>query len=78
MANKKLTFKDYVTGAIGISKVKLGIDHASPELQKKRMDICNKCPFLKYKNKKPYCSKCTCSLIVKTKAKDAKCPINKW
>ena len=42
----------------------------------KRMDICNKCEFLFTPTKQ--CMKCGCFMEVKTKLKDAYCPIEKW
>tara|TARA_E500000331_G_scaffold104549_1_gene101350 strand:+ start:3476 stop:3685 length:210 start_codon:yes stop_codon:yes gene_type:complete len=45
-------------------------------LIKKRMAICNDCSsFIKITNQ---CKKCGCFMKLKTRMKDAKCPIDKW
>jgi hypothetical protein len=46
----------------------------SLEEEKDRKEICKKCENYKVL----YCTKCGCSISLKTKLKTAKCPINKW
>lgn len=42
----------------------------------KRMEICRACPeFLKLTNR---CNKCGCVMPLKTKIRQAECPIGKW
>ena len=48
----------------------------SEEFQKERMDICLGCEhFIKLTHQ---CKKCGCLMNLKTKLKDATCPIGKW
>lgn len=49
---------------------------ADPELAEQRMSICTQCEF--YIKLTHQCSKCGCIMNLKTKLKDAECPINKW
>lgn len=51
-------------------------DVADEELAEKRMDICRQCPF--YLSMTHQCKKCGCIMNLKTKIRDAKCPIGKW
>lgn len=41
-----------------------------------RYQICSQCPELTEHTKQ--CKKCLCFMVLKTKLKDAKCPIGKW
>jgi len=43
---------------------------------KKRLDICKSCPELIKLTKQ--CKQCGCFMGVKTKLKEAQCPIGKW
>jgi len=52
------------------------IERASSELADERMSICLSCPELIQLTKQ--CKKCACFMNLKTKIKDAKCPISKW
>jgi hypothetical protein len=46
------------------------------ELSSARMEICELCPALR---KPTYqCSECGCLMKIKTKMKNAKCPLGKW
>jgi hypothetical protein len=48
----------------------------SDEIQKERMSICNACPeLIKLTHQ---CKKCGCVMNLKTKLKEAVCPIGKW
>ena len=52
---------------------------APPELQKRRMAICQACPFAAVgKTKKFFCSKCGCVLAGKTRIQGETCPVGKW
>jgi len=42
----------------------------------KRMDICRKCEYLFTPTNT--CKKCGCFMDIKTKLKEAYCPIGKW
>lgn len=48
----------------------------SEEKAKERIDVCNTCDF--YVADYARCSKCGCSMFVKTKLQAMKCPIGKW
>jgi hypothetical protein len=52
------------------------VEHVSEEEAKARMDICKACPFLiKATNQ---CKKCGCIMHLKTKLKEAECPVGNW
>lgn len=52
---------------------------ADRERARKRMAICQACPFAAGgKTKKFICSKCGCVLAGKTRLAGAKCPEGKW
>ncbi len=49
---------------------------ANEQLKKERMDMCRACD--QFKPTTQQCRKCGCFMQLKTKMKDAHCPINKW
>ena len=49
---------------------------ASEQLKKERMDMCRACD--QFKPRTQQCNKCGCFMQLKTKMKDAHCPIDKW
>lgn len=51
-------------------------DTANEELAESRMAICRACPF--YLSLTHQCKKCGCIMNLKTKLKEAKCPVGKW
>ena len=48
----------------------------SEELAQQRMDTCSTCEHLIQMTKQ--CKKCGCFMPMKTKLKDATCPVGKW
>jgi len=71
MSNQK--FFDKVNSRLNVVKEKL---IASDDVVKDRLDICMSCEYLiTYTNQ---CKKCGCFINLKTKIKNAKCPIDKW
>lgn len=51
-------------------------ERSEEDLQKHRFEICKTCEhFIKLSNQ---CKKCGCFMNLKTKLKDATCPIQKW
>lgn len=48
----------------------------SSKVQEERMQICKSCEHLFHATNS--CKKCGCFMILKTKLKNAQCPINKW
>lgn len=51
-------------------------NHTNEEEQKRRFEICRTCPeFIRATNQ---CSVCGCLMHIKTKLRDAVCPIGKW
>lgn len=46
------------------------------ELMQARLDICKSCEFFRAKTEQ--CKKCGCFMKLKTKLKNANCPIGKW
>lgn len=49
---------------------------ALDEIKQKRLEICKKCEhFIKLTHQ---CSKCGCLMDLKTKLRNASCPIDKW
>ena len=46
------------------------------EESEKRLDICKNCEFLFTPTNQ--CKKCGCFMNIKTKMRNASCPINKW
>lgn len=46
------------------------------DLAAERLDICRSCPYFVAKLEK--CTRCGCLMRLKTKLKNAHCPINKW
>ena len=46
------------------------------EIAETRLDICKACPELIQITKQ--CKKCGCFMVLKTKLKDAVCPLGKW
>lgn len=59
-----------------LGHIKKGSPKVSEEIQKKRMSICEDCPF--YNVKDNTCNDCGCYLPLKTKWADQECPQNKW
>jgi hypothetical protein len=51
-------------------------EYATEELADSRYDICKTCPELI--NLTKTCKKCGCFMAVKTKLKEATCPLGKW
>jgi hypothetical protein len=51
-------------------------EYATEELADSRYDICKACPELI--NLTKTCKKCGCFMAVKTKLKEATCPLGKW
>jgi len=49
---------------------------ATPEVAKKRLRICNACPYLLRTTRN--CKKCLCFVDAKVKYKDQKCKLDKW
>lgn len=47
----------------------------SESLPRLRMSVCQTCPFF---TKARTCRKCGCFMPVKTKLKNARCPLGKW
>lgn len=50
-------------------------DFADEQTASKRIDMCNNCEFLILGTN---CKKCGCFISLKTKFKNAQCPIGKW
>jgi len=51
-------------------------ERSSEDLAKNRLDICKSCEhFIKLSHQ---CKKCGCFMNLKSKLKDATCPIGKW
>jgi len=48
----------------------------APEIARKRLMICYRCPYLIRKTKN--CKKCLCFVDAKVKYADQKCKIGKW
>ena len=46
------------------------------ELIAYRLDICRQCEFFRARTEQ--CKKCKCFMKLKTRLKNAHCPINKW
>ena len=84
-----LPIQQVVKGVIGKAEVAMGMNLASQETIRKRIDICRDCPE-STKNPDPQfipnngltsksrCLKCTCSILKKTSWKDSVCPLEKW
>ena len=60
-----------------IRNVSSGFRFVSLLARDERFRICNKCPYLKHRLLLR-CSKCGCSLKLKTRLESESCPINKW
>ena len=77
-----MDIKDIAHGAVGLSKVALGIEKVSDEVSKKRLEICLSCPnkikqFSKLVNKDvSKCSICKCFIKAKVLLKNEFCPDN--
>jgi hypothetical protein len=52
------------------------VERLSDEKAEERYSICKSCPELFEMTKQ--CKKCGCFMAIKTKLKDASCPIGKW
>ena len=51
-------------------------NHVSEDISYKRFDVCKSCPeLIEITNQ---CKKCGCFMNLKTKLKEAACPIGKW
>lgn len=63
-----------------ISKRKIDIIYASPEIQKQRMSECLKCEYFTVGSllRQPLCAKCGCFLKGKLPTIAATCPLHKW
>ena len=53
-----------------------GSERAQVDIVQERYAICESCEFFRPKSKS--CSKCGCFMKLKTKLKDAHCPVGKW
>ena len=51
-------------------------EYAEESLSQERYSICAACPEFMKSTKQ--CKKCGCFMALKTKLKDAECPIGKW
>lgn len=51
---------------------------APEELQKERLDICNKCELYKESFGITVCEACGCYMKMKVKIKQLECPKGKW
>jgi hypothetical protein len=51
-------------------------NYADEDLAEKRYDICRECPELIDLTKQ--CKECGCVMSLKTKLRNAVCPLNKW
>lgn len=51
-------------------------NYTEEDVAKKRMDICEQCDRLIQTTKQ--CKECGCFMNLKTKLKQATCPLNKW
>lgn len=51
-------------------------NYSDEDTARKRMEICNQCPRLMTVTKQ--CKECGCFMVLKTKLKEASCPIGKW
>ncbi len=51
-------------------------NYAQEDLAKKRYEICQQCPELIDSTKQ--CKQCGCFMTLKTKLKNATCPLDKW
>lgn len=49
-----------------------------PKIVEERNSICDGCPQLKKLGLMRICGECGCTLNVKAKLADMKCPLNKW
>ena len=78
----RLADRRLVRGAIGISKSMLGMGVAPPNVQKKRMELCQECPkAVRCAPHAPpvcFCKACGCYLKHKTRLKSERCPMGKW
>ena len=51
-------------------------EYTDSETATQRYEICSQCPELTQHTKQ--CKKCACFMVLKTKLKHAKCPMEKW
>mgnify|MGYP003352943519 CR=1 FL=1 len=52
------------------------VERTTKEIRQERLDICRACPhFISLTSQ---CRKCGCIMPLKTKLKDASCPVGKW
>lgn len=56
--------------------LKTSTEYADEQTSQKRFDICKTCPELIRFTKQ--CKQCGCFMILKTKLKDATCPLGNW
>lgn len=78
-----LSPKDILNGAIGIGKVITGTGTNTKQEKEDRQAICDKCPELSIRFGESnfptkICKKCGCFIDVKTRVKNAHCPLQKW
>jgi hypothetical protein len=78
MKDDKLSIKDILKGAEGITKATLGIDKSTKELYSTRINICKKCPYMVESNDNMKCKECGCFLRFKARLNKEKCPLGKW
>jgi ribosomal protein L32 len=53
-----------------------GFKNVESDLQKRRLEICQKCEY--YKEDNISCKKCGCYLLIKTSWASESCPVGKW
>jgi hypothetical protein len=72
---------NYLKGAIGLSKHKMGIGLVDKNIFNERLEICKYCEHIKNYNielERTKCGICGCYIRPKLSLKTEKCPLNQW
>jgi protein-arginine kinase activator protein McsA len=71
-----MSFLDKIKNKVEQAKSNAEIFWASDQLMQERISICHQCEH--YFKPTTTCKKCGCIMAVKTKLKQAACPVGKW
>ena len=52
--------------------------HVPESVYQERIQTCRACPFVLWKARLPFCSRCSCCMAVKARLNESECPVGNW
>ncbi len=52
--------------------------HVPEDIYQGRIAVCRRCPFVLWKARLPFCSRCSCCMAVKARLNESECPVGNW